>query len=219
MNEALDRVITGLRGVTTASVADAVDAVVGRRGYMTSEIKPVVPIKIVGPAATVLEGEGTQAAPPIHAMETLDAAAPGSVVVIGLVNPPGSKDVAVWGGLMTAAAATRGLAGAVLDAAARDLDESREAGFPLYARAVVPSTTVGRYVTLDRDLPVSCGGVLVRPGDIVVGDNDGVVIVPAEAAEDVLRRAEEIEETERAMVEAIKRHGAILPALKEYGRI
>jgi regulator of RNase E activity RraA len=84
---------------------------------------------------------------------------------------------------------------------------------------VTPSSTVGRYITVDRDVPVTCGGVRVHPGDLIVGDTDGIVVVPLVNAGEVLRVATEIEETEQRMVEAIRRTGSILRALDEFARI
>ena len=211
--------IEGFRGITTASVADAVDRVVKRPGFMTHEIKPISAAKIVGPAVTVLERRALASQPPTHALQAIDAAAAGAVLVIGMEDPEGSRNVACFGGLMATAADARRLGGAVLDAGCRDVEEIRQMGFPVFSRTVIPSTTVGRYITVDRDVPVVCGGVRVHPGDLVVGDTDGVVVVPREAAAEVLKVALEIEETERRMTEAIRRTGSIMKALDEFARI
>lgn len=217
--EDLRTIIEGFRTVTTASVADAVDRVVRRPGFMTHEIKPILAARLAGPAVTVLERQALEAHPPTHALEAIDGAPAGAVVVIGMEDPEGSRNVACWGGLMATAAVTRKLAGAVLDAGVRDVEEIRQMGFPVFSRTIIPSTTVGRYVTVGRDVPVSCGGVRVHPGDIVVGDTDGVVVVPRAHAADVLRVATEIEQTEQRMAEAIRRTGSILKALDEFARI
>lgn len=215
----LQRLVTGFRAVTTASVADAVDRVVKRPGFMSYEIKPLLQGKVVGPAVTVLECASTESHPPTHALQAIDEAAPGTILVIGMEDPLGSRNVAQWGGLMTTAAVTRRLGGAVLDAGVRDVEEIRQLGFPVFARTVVPSSTVGRYVTVGKDLPVVCGGVLVHPGDLIVGDTDGVVVVPRELAGDVLTTADQIEATERRMTEEIKRTGSIVKALQTFARI
>ncbi len=215
----LAEIVEGFRSVTTPSVADAVDRVVHRPGFMSHEIKPVVAGKVVGPAITVLEGPALETGPPRHALEAIDTALAGSVLVIGTLDPTAARDVAFLGGLMATAAVVRGLGGAVLDGGVRDLEEIRQLGFPVFARSVVPATTVGRYGTLARDLPVPCGGVWVRPGDIIVGDTDGVVVVPQEHAGQVLAVALEIEETERRMAARIRELGSIRRALEELGRI
>ncbi|MBI2972528.1 MAG: RraA family protein [Armatimonadetes bacterium] len=215
----LRHVVERFRAVTTASVADAVDRVAKRAGFMSYEIKPIMPSKIVGPAVTVLERASTESQPPLHALEAIDEAAPGAIIIIGMEDAEGSRDVAQWGGLMTAGAVVRRLGGAVLDAGVRDVEEVRQAGFPVFSRTVIPSSTVGRYVTVAKNIPVVCGGVQVHPGDIIVGDTDGVVVVPQERAEEILVTAEQIEETERRMTEAIKRLGSITKAVKEFARI
>lgn len=215
----LQELIEGFRRVATASVADAVDRVVKQPGFMSHEVKPVFPAKIAGPAVTVLERVALDSQPPHHALQAIDEAAAGSVIVIGMENPQAARDVAQWGGLMTAGAVARRLGGAVLDAGARDAEEIRQAGFPVFSRSVIPSSTVGRYITVGLDLPVVCGGVLVHPGDIIVGDTDGVVVVPQAAALDVLAAALQIEETERRMTEAIGRLGSIRKAVEEFARI
>lgn len=215
----LPTLVEGFRSVTTASVADAVDRVTRRPGFMSHEIKPILPAKMVGPAVTVLERASLETQPPLHALQAIDEAEPGAIIVIAVEDPKLSLDVAQWGGLMTAAAVTRRLGGAVLDAGVRDVEEIRQAGFAIFSRTVIPSTTVGRYVTVAKDVPVTCGGVLVHPGDIVVGDTDGVVVVPRAQAAEVLAAAAQIEETERRMTARIKEIGSIRKALEEFARI
>jgi len=219
VTDELQAIVERLRGVTTASVADAVDRVVRRPAVMSHEIKPIAPVRLVGPAATVLERVALESAPPHHALEVIDGSPPGTVVVIGVEDPQGARGVALWGGLMATAAVTRRLGGAVLDAGVRDVEEIRGLGFPVFARTVVPTSTVGRFVTVARDIPVVCGGVLVHPGDLIVGDADGVVVVPRAHAAEVAAAAVEIEEAERRMVEAIRRTGSILQALRAHARI
>lgn len=215
----LEHLVTGFRAMPTASVADAVDQVVKRPGFMSYEIKPILQAKIVGPAVTVLERAAMESRPPVHALQAIDEAEPGAILVIGVEDPEGSRNVAQWGGLMTTAAFARRLGGAVLDGGVRDVEEIRQIGFPVFARTVIPSSTVGRYVTVGKDLPVVCGGVLVHPGDVLVGDTDGVVVVPRQHAVEVLRAAQQIEATERRMTEEIKRTGSILKALETFARI
>ncbi|MDQ7850442.1 MAG: RraA family protein [Armatimonadota bacterium] len=211
--------LEGFRATSTASVADAVDRVVRRPGFMSHEIKPILPGRIAGPAVTVLERTALEAQPPRHALTAIDEAPAGSIIVIGLEDAGGAPEVALWGGLMASAAATRGLGGAVLDGGVRDVEEIRQLGFPVFSRTIVPSTSVGRLVTVAREVPVPCGGVLVNPGDIIVGDSDGVVVVPRAAAAEVLAAATQIEETERRMTARIRASGSILQALQEFGRI
>jgi 4-hydroxy-4-methyl-2-oxoglutarate aldolase len=140
----MNELIQAFGQVAIASLADAVDKVCGHRGYMASGIKPRINDKrICGPAATVLEAATDEVLPPQHALDLIDEAPRGSVIVISIAG--GEPDVAVWGGLMTAGAVANGHAGAVLDGGVRDLTEiRRDYGFPVYARSVSPGTTLGR---------------------------------------------------------------------------
>lgn len=211
-------IIERFRKLATASVADAVDKVAGQRGYMQYEIKPRAGThKIVGPAATVLEGPTDEPQPPTHALDTIDESDAGTVLVIGV---GGERDVAVWGGLMTAGAVANQLAGAVLDAGVRDVSEiERDFDFTVYARTVSPGTTVGRYRTLDKGVPVDCGGVTVHPGDLIVADRDGVVVVPRAHVDGVLDMAEDIERKEAEQTRFILETGSLREGLAKYDRI
>lgn len=214
----LQQLVDGFTAVATASVADAVDTVCGRRGYMEHEIKPRInDRRVVGPAVTVLEEPTTEKVPPQHALDIIDSAEAGSVVVIAI---GGERDVAVWGGLMTAGAYARGLAGAVLDGGVRDIAEiRRDYDFPVISRSVSPGTTVGRHRTVAANVPVTCGGVEVHPGDIVVGDIDGVVVVPRASAEAVLKLAQEIDRRELEQARLIVAAKSLREGLAKYGRI
>lgn len=208
--------IARYRAVAVASISDALNQL-GTDATMSHQIRPILRAKVVGPAVTVLEEPAEGAGPPIDALEAIDAADPGSIVVIANGEV---ADVAVWGGLMTAGARVRGLAGAVLDGGVRDVEEiERDFGFPVFARSTSPNTTVGRFRTVARNVSIRCGGVTVHPGDLVVGDMDGVVVVPAARVEEVLDRAEEIQERERRQAEAIRRLGSLVDAVERYGRI
>ena len=215
----MKELIDGFNQVAVASVADAVDKVCGKRGYMATCIKPRINDKrICGPAATVLEAATEEFVPPQHALDLIDEAPAGSVIVISIEG--GEPDVAVWGGLMTAGAVANGHAGAVLDGGVRDLTEiRRDYGFPVYARDVSPGTTLGRYRTVASQVPVRVGDILVHPGDIVVGDVDGVVVVPRAQAEAVLKMAKEIDERELEQAKLIIAEKSLRKGLAKYGRI
>jgi 4-hydroxy-4-methyl-2-oxoglutarate aldolase len=211
--------IEGFRTVAVASVADAVDKVCGKRGYMDATIKPRINDKrVVGPAATVLEAATDEFVPPQHALDLIDEAPRGSVIVISIAG--GEPNVAVWGGLMTAGAVANDHAGAVLDGGVRDLGEiRRDYDFPVYARDVSPGTTLGRFKTVASQVPVEVGGVVVHPGDIIVADIDGVVVVPKDQAAEVLAMSQEIDarELEQAMLIIAER--SLRKGLAKYGRI
>lgn len=210
--------IAGFRGVATASVADAVDKVGGKRGYMHHSIKPRINEKrIVGPAVTILEEACLEPLPPQHALDAIDESEEGSVICISIAAYP---DVAVWGGLMTAGAVANKHEGAVLDGAVRDLAEiKRDYDFPVFARSVSPGTTVGRFKTVAANVPVTIGDVVVNPGDIIVADIDGVVVVPKEHAAKVLEMAREIDAREAEQARLIIEAKSLREGLAKYGRI
>lgn len=214
----LQSLINAFKEVATASVADAVDKLAGKRGYMDQSIKPRINDKrVVGPAMTVQEGPTTEFVPPQHALDQIDSADAGSVLVIGI---DGEANVAVWGGLMTAGAYARNLAGAILDGGVRDVTEiRRDYDFPVYARAVSPGTTLGRFKTLAANVPVVCGDVEVNPGDIIVADIDGVVVVPRGLAEEILTLAQEIDRRELEQAKLIVEARSLKEGLAKYGRI
>jgi len=215
----MNTLIDEFNKVAVASVADAVDKVCGRRGYMAACIKPRInDQRICGPAATVLEAATDEFVPPQHALDLIDEAPRGSVIVISIEG--GEPDVAVWGGLMTAGAVANGHAGAVLDGGVRDLVEiRRDYGFPVYARDVSPGTTLGRYKTVASQVPVRVGGIMVHPGDLIVGDVDGVVVVPRAMANEVLKMAQEIDARELEQAKLIIAEKSLRKGLAKYGRI
>ena len=106
----------------------------------------------------------------------------------------------------------------MIDGAVRDIAELRRLQFPVWSRRVSPATSVGRMVSVAKQIPVQCGGVMVRPGDYIVGDTDGVVVVPQEAAEKVIALLKDYDSRESKMVPIIKQEKSMLKALEIYGR-
>jgi len=131
----------------------------------------------------------------------IEAAASGEVIVVGA---GGRTDAGGWGGVLSLAAVTRGVAGVVVDGACRDVDEAREYGLAVYARAGVPRTARGRLREVAWNTPVEVAGVTVRPGDAVIADGSGVVFVPAAEAGPVLAKAESIAAREARMAARIR---------------
>ena len=215
----MEKLIEGFMTVAVASVADAVDKVCGKRGYMHSSIKPRINDKrVVGPAVTVLEAATDEFLPPQHALDLIDEAPKGSVIVISIAG--GESEVAVWGGLMTAGAYANGHAGAILDGGVRDIPEiRRDYDFPVFSRSVSPGTTLGRYKTVASQVPVEVGGIIVHPGDLIVADIDGVVVVPKDKAAEVLAMAVEIDARELEQAKLIVAEKSLRKGLAKYGRI
>jgi 4-hydroxy-4-methyl-2-oxoglutarate aldolase len=216
-----DPLVAGFSRSTVASVSDAVDQVVGRRGYLDHEFRPYVAGSFVGRARTAVvrpapPDKATPALAVKHSVEMIDEAEPGDV---GVIVMEGSLDVAAIGGLMGTAAKARGMAGMVLDGAVRDVAELRALGLPVFARSVSPATAVGRYASVSKQVPVECAGVTISPGDIVVAGEDGVVVVPKDRADDVLKRSQEIDERESKMVPYIKQYRSLQKAIAVFNRI
>jgi 4-hydroxy-4-methyl-2-oxoglutarate aldolase len=216
-----DALIEGFKKTPVASVADAVDAVVGERGYMSHDMRPVIGNQIVGRAVTALvrpapPEKATPALAVKHSVEMIDNAKPGEVGVIVMEE---GLDVAALGGLMATAAHARGMAGIVADGGVRDVAEIRAMGLPIYARSITPATAVGRFGSVAKQIPVTCGGVVVKPGDIIVADEDGVVRVPQEKAAEVLAKAKEIDARELKMVPMIRQHKSLQKVVELFNRI
>lgn len=177
----------GFGEISTTVLAD----VLGRAHVMDVGIRPLwspMP-RVAGPAFTVMCAPGDNLM--LHA--AIYRAPPGSVVVVAA----GDADYAVAGGNVCAVAQRRGIAAFVVDGVIRDLAEVRDARFPVFARGVVPVAGV-KAATAPLNEPVRCGGLTVRAGDIVVADDDGVLVVPAELREQAARDGRAKAEAEAA---------------------
>ncbi len=215
----LSELVAGFKDTTVASVSDAVDQVTGQRGFMYHDMRPLAKAKVVGPAVTTQIRPSIKAGGPSgpnHMLLAIDEAAPGSVVVIVVED---GLDISGIGGLMATGCQARGLAGAVIDGAARVVDEINQLGFPVYCRSITPATSVGRYVSIGRNIPVTCAGVTVNPGDIIVAGTDGVVVVPMARAGEILRIAQKIDEKEAKMVPMIQELKSIMKAVEKFNRL
>ncbi|HEY3955799.1 MAG TPA: RraA family protein [Streptosporangiaceae bacterium] len=170
--------VTGFSDISPTTLAD----VLGRAQVMDIGIRPLWPSvpRVAGPAFTVRCPPGDNLM--LHA--AIYRAEPGSVVVV----QAGDVDYALAGGNVCAVAQRRGIAGFVLDGVIRDLAEVRELGFPVFARGLIPVPGVKSAVA-PLNTEVRCGGVTVRPGDIVVADEEGVVVTPRDRGGQVLRDA------------------------------
>ncbi len=203
-----------LAALDTGLVSDALDRLQLRGA--TIGIRPVWPCpKIVGRVMTVRTVPAGRATSPHHlAMPAIAAAEPGDVIV---VDNGGRTDVSGWGDILSTAAKRRGLSGAVIDGACRDVDGTQAVGFPVYARAVVPVTARGRIVEESYNHPVQCGGVPVYPGDLVIADGSGVVFIPQDRAAEVLAVAEELAAREQEMLAQIRAGVPLLEVDRQAG--
>ncbi len=185
-----------VRQLAEIPVANLSDAA-ANLNTMHSDIQALIPgARICGPACTVSNRGGDFLA----TLKGLFAAQPGDVLVI---DAQGNPDMAVWGEITTAEAQRKGLAGLVADAKVRDIAGIRKANFPVFARGTTPRVA-GRNSLGEVNVPIQCGGVVVRPGDIIAGDSDGVVVVAREKAAEILRLGREIIDFEVVLMAKVK---------------
>ena len=167
---------------------------------VASEIKMINQksgLRMVGSALTVK----TRPVDNLMVHKALDMAQPGDVIVI---DAEGNMDSAILGEIMVKMAYQKGIAGYIIDGCIRDSSAIKKMDFPVFARGVTPK---GPYKDGpgEINLPISCGGVIVNPGDIVVGDEDGVAIIPQSEAENLLKKALAKEKEEEQIMENIKK--------------
>lgn len=204
-------VLQAFDGLPVAAIGD----VMGRRSIMDAGIQPLDrKMRMTGPAITVETRPGDNLM--IHA--ALKVAQPGDVLII---NGHGFDEAAVWGMLMTHSAIALKMGGLVIDGAIRDCVEIIESGFPAFARHVCAAGP-HKDGPGQVNLPVSCGGVPVMPGDVIVGDGDGVVVVAREQAGEIAEKARKKvaaeAKREREINEEGKHHQSwLIPTLREKG--
>ncbi|HWK35442.1 RraA family protein [Sphingomonas sp.] len=193
--------VARLRALDSCAVSDALDTE-GVAGVARGLVQMSSSRRIAGRCMTVrlVPDEGTKA--PRHlCTAAVEAAGPDDVIVI---DHGGRTEVAGWGGILSLAASQRGLAGVVIDGAARDIDESREFDLPVFARAATPTTARRRIVEKEWNVPVTLCAVAVAPGDYVIADGSGVVFVPQDRIDRILATAERIAERERRMAADVR---------------
>lgn len=179
--------------VSSPNISDAMH----RKGAMNGIFSLCGDVKMIGQAVTVQTFAGDWAKP----VEAIDVAGPGDVIVI---NNDAGTHVAPWGELATMSCVTKGIAGVVIDGAVRDIDDIRRLKFPVFAKAIVPNAGEPKGLG-EINAEISCCGQAVRPGDWIIGDESGVVVVPKERAYEVARRALEVKKTEERIREEIRR--------------
>lgn len=210
--------LDGFRHVEVASVSDAIEQIAGKRMYMTHGMRPIFSARMAGFATTVsLRKEENHDPDALKGMlQAIDSGAPNSVYVMVVED---GVDIAGMGGLMGTAMAARDFSGAVIDGGVRDTAYLAKIGFPVYARGVVPSTSLGHYRFAGSNIPVVCDGVTVAPGDVIVADPDGVVVVPKALASQVLKLAQDMDFKEHSMYAYIEKLKSIQQAVAKFGRL
>jgi regulator of RNase E activity RraA len=211
--------IASFRRVEVASVSDALEQLTGKRMYMSHRMQPIFTTKFAGFARTVLlkKDEGNSDPTALNGM--LAAIDEGSADSVYVMTVEDGADIAGMGGLMGTAMAARGYVGAVIDGGVRDVAYLRKIGFPVFAAGIVPSTSIHHYRFAGAQIPVSCDGVTVNPGDIITADSDGIVVVPRAKAQEALNLAQQLDFKEHSMYPEIERLKSIEEAVKKFGRL
>jgi len=210
--------LEGFRHVEVASVSDALEQLTGRKMYMTHRMRPIFATKFAGFAVTVsLKKEANNDPNALNGMlAAIDQGAKDSVYVMVVED---GADIAGMGGLMGTAMYSREYAGAVIDGGVRDVAYLKKIGFPVYSLGIVPSTSIHHYRFGGSNIPVTCDGVEVKPADVIVADQDGVVVVPRGDAAKVLELAQEMDFKEHSMYAYIEKLKSIQEAVKKFGRL
>lgn len=186
----------------TAKVGD----VMARHGVMNYEIKPISPeMRLVGSALTILTRPGDT----LFIQKAIDLTQPGDIIVI---DAGGYKDVAAIGEILSYFFKLKGAAGIICDGAVRDSQGIIDTGPPTFARSVCIKLS-GSAGPGAINTPIQCGGVLVHPGDIILGDRDGVVVIPKADAQRVLKLADKRLEHELALVKRVEAGASVTEAM------
>jgi regulator of RNase E activity RraA len=216
--KSLSKYLKELEKIPTASLSDALDKK-GIKGYLSHEVKPVFDTKrIVGRAVTIKDKLTKEVITPFLALEAIDKAQPGDIIVRTVENG-NAKDIALWGGLMSLAAKKKGIKGVVLDGGVRDVLEAKAMSFPIFAKSITPVTSVGRTKVVEFNSSIMIDDVTINPGDIIVGDSDGVVVIPVSLLENVIALAKEIDSLEKQESEELKKGKSIVEVIKKYARV
>lgn len=202
--------IEAFRKLSVAAVSDALDRL-GLHGACLGIVPLTMGYRMVGRAFTVKYipagvEKGTVG-------DYVDDVPPGEVVVL---DNAGRLDCTVWGDILTSVAHARGVAGTVIHGVCRDVARSFELGYPIFSRGKFMRTGKDRVQVDGINVPVSLGDVQVRPSDLVLGSDDGVVVVPREREEEVLSIAQSIDEAEEQILSAALKGSRLDEARKKY---
>lgn len=202
------RIIDGFMALPTSAISDALDRF-GLRGGCEG-ILPVAPgVKMAGPAFTIRYVPVGQVKGTVG--DYIESVEPGAVIVL---DNNGRTDCTVWGDILTMVAKRKGISGTVIDGVCRDVPFILKEQYPIFTRGRFMMTGKDRVMVEAQNVTVSIGKTQVKPGDIMVGDDTGVVVVPWERAEEVLKLTIEIEEAENRIEEAV-RSGMTLTQARE----
>lgn len=197
-----------LEALATSNLSDALDRV----GIARCTVVGIVPrwgrTKVIGRAMTIrMTAAGAVPAVAHLGVDAIFNSEPGDVIVI---DNRGDLHNNCWGEILAMGAKMKGVSGVVVDGAVRDVDACETFGFPVHARGTVPNTARGRIVQEAWNVPVRLGDAPVRPGDVIVADVNGVVVIPIERLAEVVQAAEDIMAKELAMIQALESGESIL---------
>lgn len=199
----------------TAVVADVLDRIGFRNQCLHPRVRPLFPdAKCAGFALTVQTVPAREVAPAhpyAGELAAVDSLQPNDVLIVS------QSEWSFWGELLSTAARFRRCRGVILDGPTRDSVAIRQMGFPVFHVGFHPADSLGRLDVTGHNIPISCGGVLVHPGDLILADHDGVVAVPLAAAEETLRLAEEKVSGENLVRKALAEGMSTAEAFAKYG--
>ena len=197
----MDHYSEKLGRMDSCAVSDALDKL-GLPGSVTGIPRVSTDRRIAGPVLTVkLDRAGGHGSTRHLCTAAIEAASPGDVIVC---EQRTGLDAACWGGNLTIGAQMRGVAGAIIEGPARDIDESRQLGFPVFARSITGRTARGRIVEVATGEPILVGDVTVAPGDYVIADASSVVFIARADIARVVEAAEAIVQRESLMAQALR---------------
>ena len=213
----VSELVSRLGKLYSAVVADCLDEVGIRDKVMSHRVRPIYPgATVVGHAMTVLSSPVSHRpkAPYLGELLAVDDLEPGQVMV---VTTNGTEGCPYWGELLSTAARARGAVGAVIDGFTRDVRLIERMRFPVFATGIHPADSKGRLEVICHNVPIRCCGVIVNPGDLILGDVDGVVVVPLEAASRVLDLAEQKATGENVVRAELAKGRSVVEIYNEYG--
>jgi 4-hydroxy-4-methyl-2-oxoglutarate aldolase len=202
----------------TGAISDILDEMGFHDQVLPKEIQSLHPGHIVAGKALTILGEPTDSEDPevifIPCLKMLGDVKLDDV----LVNQPNDARAAHLGELSSETAQYRGARGAVIDGGARDLDYILKLGFPVFARYKTPVDIVGRWRLVAHNVPIHIGRVPIEPGDYILGDRDGVLVIPQSIATEVVTKAEQVVHTENLVRKSILKGTHPVEAFRQFGR-
>jgi len=210
-----ETLIRRLGALATGTIANALDRT-GFQNNVIIHIKAVAPgFRFAGPAVTIRQAAGEYGAftsDDFRVGDMIDAATPGDIIVVDA----GGAEASTWGGMASLAARLKGIAGLLVDGGVRDSEEMVEFDFPVFSRHILPTTGRMRLKVESINTPVTIDGVCVSPGDIIIADGTGAVVVPLSHAEKITDMAEQFARDDAAAIEDLRAGLTFTQAMAKY---